>query len=218
MKKLMIAAAIVCAATLSQAAITKWKATNTEGVLYDGYRNQGGSYEAQIQKNTTVYLIAVSSDTAYGITQAKLVEAFQGATAEKPFNLASYAMPTTDGSSSASTGNSGLAAIEAAQNGSNDAGDFHAETNVKYQFYYAALFNDGENDYLYVSDLSLKTAAKASTLTAEIKMSSKVTNSDKFLGSDGFTTSGWYSAVPEPTSGLLLLLGVAGLALRRRRA
>ena len=33
------------------------------------------------------------------------------------------------------------------------------------------------------------------------------------------TTSGWQTtAVPEPTSGLLMLLGMAGLALRRRRA
>ena len=31
-------------------------------------------------------------------------------------------------------------------------------------------------------------------------------------------TVGKWSAVPEPTSGLLLLLGMAGLALKRKRA
>ena len=41
-----------------------------------------------------------------------------------------------------------------------------------------------------------------------------------FQGATSFGNAGWYTpgVVPEPTSGLLLLLGVAGLALRRKRA
>ena len=37
-------------------------------------------------------------------------------------------------------------------------------------------------------------------------------------GADFGQAGAWTQAVPEPTSGLLILLGVAGLALRRRRA
>ena len=47
-----------------------------------------------------------------------------------------------------------------------------------------------------------------------------VQNLDTFIGGDvgGMTTAVTWQTVPEPTSGLLLLLGVAGLALKRKRA
>ena len=38
-----------------------------------------------------------------------------------------------------------------------------------------------------------------------------------FTGTNGFVAAADLQSIPEPTSGLLLLLGVAGLALRRRR-
>ena len=64
----------------------------------------------------------------------------------------------------------------------------------------------------------------------ESEVASFTTDSDavfniNFTNGNGFDTaaakinyaSGWVAA-PEPTSGLLLLLGVAGLALKRKRA
>jgi len=58
---------------------------------------------------------------------------------------------------------------------------------------------------------------------AEFAVPSNGDGSINFTTGAGFAnvekqyTTGWM-AVPEPTSGLLLLLGVAGLALRRKRA
>ena len=42
--------------------------------------------------------------------------------------------------------------------------------------------------------------------------------SSKDLPTQGYYAIGAWASVPEPTSGLLMLIGVAGLALRRRRA
>ena len=39
-----------------------------------------------------------------------------------------------------------------------------------------------------------------------------------FQGAASYSGGGWYTAAPEPTSGLLLLIGMAGLALKRKRA
>ena len=56
-------------------------------------------------------------------------------------------------------------------------------------------------------------------LTQEVQMG--VLNDGNIILSEGIAANGYSPAapvIPEPTTGLLVLLGVAGLALRRRRA
>lgn len=73
-----------------------------------------------------------------------------------------------------------------------------------------------DGDMIYISDIVSKAAPDTgySQFSFNAKASSQAS---AFDGAGGFQGAGWY-AVPEPTSGLLMLLGVAGLALRRRRA
>ena len=96
-----------------------------------------------------------------------------------------------------------------------DSSTYAAETVQN--FYMVAL--DTANNGVYVSELSGDiTVADIGTL--DVKFSHDAAYEGVVFGSDvkSFSGAGWYTAVPEPTSGLLMLVGLAGLALRRRRA
>ena len=90
----------------------------------------------------------------------------------------------------------------------------YGEAGTTYNFYMAIV--DGDN--LFVS--ASKEVYGQLSDTVAIQFSGVKTATQSTFGDAAYSTAGWYStaAVPEPTSGLLMLLGMAGLALRRRRA
>ena len=78
--------------------------------------------------------------------------------------------------------------------------------------YTVLLANEGGQDYFYHFDYAnVKVTDAVVAGGAVFSMSS-----DVITGAVG--GAGWTAAAPEPTSGLLLLFGMAGLALKRKRA
>ena len=185
MKKLMTAAAIVCAAIASQAAVVNWTST-TAPCFFDTASIAGnGSYSVntatmKASGYTFSYILAV---TDVATTESKTVSynVFTGAFANNGITVGSA------------------------------AGDIAQGTSYDYIITITTELSDlgkiGEWDY---------SKAVATTTLSGTFTGATGTSTLSSVVPTTWTVSG-AQAIPEPTSGLLLLLGVAGLALRRKQ-
>lgn len=193
MKKMIIALVGVAMATAASAATVKW---NASGVYERGSTTvmAGSSYMAYFVNSATLSRTDLLA-TYYDSDTKQLDLSFLSSTSAADGYSNTFRENATSG-----------AGLGASQGGTltTTAGNSEAWTG-----------------YLVILDATSPADATYAFITDEVTKSTGANGQQATIGfatlTGTQTASNWY-AVPEPTSGLLLLLGMGGLALRRKRA
>ena len=191
MKKLIVAAAAIVLAVASQAAVVDWgyKITGDKTVT-----DAAGAQASDYAKNYMVYLFAADAVADFSkLTKEDLSKAKDSAALQyQLYNRSGATYSTAD-----QGGNVGAARTFS-------VGDASAYEGV-------LVVVDTKSDTYNASSITIASRSEtAGAGTAGIKSMTQANFANQSVGQ--------FSAVPEPTSGLLLLLGMAGLALKRKRA
>lgn len=202
MTKLFITACAVAFATVVEAASATWNSGN----LYYAAGKDGGIGSTKITTANMVqgYYFNVSAALYTAITesfsQKAVYDAFTANGTSSTLKFGEFDVVTVNKTG----GNTALGSISLKDTGVYGAGDsvygvvIYTYTDATYGEMYVA--NVGEMTFSSASNKSLNNMGNT------------------FGGGSAIANNNTWQAAPEPTSGLLLLLGMAGLALKRKVA